>query len=185
MRTSAVTVLSAALVAVAALGLTGCSPARTVELGETQQVTLRSPDTDAKADMAVLDVVSAPMSAYSDDIGLPDSYANGTLFFVTFEAVLTEGELEAGDSYPLSSYNWGAKGAGGAEVATVQTILGDYGPDCPMFTSDLADVFTSGESITACQLFASETADADVEKVIYGQPMISRRGDNGWSWTVR
>lgn len=184
MRRSARTAVSAALVAAAALGLAGCAPARTVELGATQEVTLRSPDTDAKAEIAVVDVVAAPVAAYPEDISLPDSYADGTLFFVTYEATLTEGDPKADDTYPLSHYNWGATGADGAEVATVQTMLGGYGPDCPKIDSDLANLFAHGETITACQLFASETADALLAEVVYGQPMISRRGNGGWTWTI-
>ncbi|MGF3055752.1 hypothetical protein [Microbacterium sp. YY-01] len=180
------------LLAVAAVTITGCGAdtARTAELGAPLSVPVDSSgsfDTDGTLDITVTSVETATVAEHNDEVGLPDEYASGTLFFVTFDATMAEGDYDAGDVYTLSDYKWAAQGVDKVEIATVRPgiLSDDVIAGCDMFTRDDAEKLAAGETVTACQLFAATEADAAIDQIVYDAPMISRRGSaKGWRWNI-
>lgn len=170
----------------AALVLAGCSGAPTeAPIGEQLEVGVRQAEVDATAAVTVTEVSSKRVADVKDELQLPAAYDDGTVFLVRFDAALVKGEYPEDSVYGFGVENWAAAGEADAEIVTINA-----GPDvnvdgCAVFSVDDAIEFASGAEVSSCVLFASETADAGIESVVYGQKSISRRGSgSGWSWSV-
>lgn len=169
--------------------LTGCSSGpKEAGVGETLEVTVRGQDIDAKAEVTVTDIESLPAVDVQEELQLPDSYRNGTVFLVRYEAEVTEGDYPADGTYGFSDSNWRARGMDDVEVATVQIFQQPEIDNCELFnttTSEMAAELAAGNQISGCSIFASTEADAQIEEIVYGQKSVSRRGSgNGWVWTT-
>lgn len=170
----------------AALALTGCSGTPTeVRVGERLEVGVRLAEVDATAAVTVTDVTAKPVRDVSDELQLPNAYDNGTAFLVRFDASLIDGEYPADSVYGFGNENWAAVGASGAEIVTVNARPDVIVDGCAVFSTDDAAKFAAGSEVSSCVLFASESAGAEIESVVYGQKSVSRRGSgSGWTWSV-
>lgn len=176
---------ASALLAVG-LVLTGCSSGpREAALGESLVADVRGTEIDATANMTVTAVERLAMADVADELQLGDSYSDGTVFLVQYDAQIAEGEFPADDTYAFGSYNWAAVGVDDVEIAVIRILGAVEVPGCDLFDSDDAAALAAGEQISSCVIFASEQADAQLESVIYGQKSITRRGaPNGWTWNL-
>lgn len=177
---------SIAVLGIAALLLAGCSSApKDAPVGTSLEVEVRSPDTQAHVNLTVTGIESLRVSELKDQLELPDEYSDGTVFLAHYDVKLTDGNFPSNETYAFSHYNWQATGSGDAEVATVSS-LGSIDIDgCELFSDEMAATLSSGESASACVIFAAADAEASIESVTYGQESVSRRGSgDGWTWTA-
>lgn len=173
----------------AAVLLTGCSSGpKAAEVGEPLEVTVRSSDISAKAEVTVKDITSVPASTMQEELQLPDAYSGGTVFLVHYDAQIVDGDFPSDDTFGFGHNNWQARGADDVEIATVQLFTQPELDDCELYTtttSGMAAKLAEGSQISACSVFASTDPEAKLESVVYGQKSVSRRGSGkGWEWTA-
>ncbi len=170
----------------AALVLAGCSGAPTeASVGEQLEVGVRQAEVDATAAVTVTEVSSTSVAEVKGELQLPDAYDDGTVFLVRFEAALVDGEYPEDSVYGFGVENWAAVGKDDADIVTINARPDVNVDGCAVFSTDDAMEFASGAEVSSCVLFASESAGAAIDSVVYGQKSVSRRGSgSGWSWSV-
>lgn len=164
----------------------GCSSAATeTAVGHPLQVDVRHAGVEATAEVIVDEVHTQPVADLTPALQLAPEYLDGTVFLVTYQVRLIEGEYPPDSTYGFSEYNWTATGSEDADVATLQAFHRVDIEHCQLFDADLAAALASGQQISACTIFVSTQADASLSKVTYGKATVTRRSVGaGWHWTL-
>lgn len=173
----------------AAVVLTGCSAGpKSADIGESLEVDVRLSSSDAKAEVTVKEITSAPASTMQEALQLPADYSDGTVFLMQYDAQIIDGEYPSDENFGFSHNNWQARGVDDVEIATVRLFKQPELDGCELFgtiTSDMAAKLAEGTKISACSIFASTEPEAKIESIVYGQEAVIRRSSGkGWEWNV-
>lgn len=173
-------------VVAASLLMVGCAAEPTqAPLGESLAVEVRHADAEATAELTITEVTAHPVAELTPALQLAPEYRDGTVFLANYRVQVVAGEYPAESTYGFSEYNWTATGAHDAQVATLQAYHAVEIDGCHLFDRDAAVALAAGEPVAACTIFVSPQPDAELARITYGKPSISRRGaDSGWHWTL-
>ena len=174
-----------AVTALAATLLTACAGApKEAQVGEVLEVELSGSKVDASAEFAVTGVDQHAVAELADELRLSESYDGGTVFLLHYDVRITDGELPADEgAMSFRADVWGATGADEVEIAPVRILHKIDIDGCQLLTQEVADSLAGGEQVSACMIFVAAEADASMESVTYGVPMVNhRRARSGWTW---